>query len=277
MEQCVFAKSMPPQLDVSVIIPCFNAHETLERCIESVARQTCYPCEIVIVDDGSDVPIGDLIEKLRSFIDVPIKFLSQPNSGAPAARNAAIEVASGKYLAFLDADDIWLPDKLKIQYALMEKHNLLLSGHGYAFNDVDSVSKTILTAVKSRHIRRLSFVYGNPLFTPTVMVRRDEFCGFDERFRRVDDYMAWLKNFQSGRCSMIEAVLAAGFKPPIGHSGLTGSIDAMHLAHIDVLDALFAERQIGCAFYWLARMIEAAKFPIRRRAAKMKRSEKFLI
>ena len=261
---------MPPQLDVSVIIPCFNAHETLRRCIESVARQTVYPGEIVIVDDGSDVPLDYLVEMLRSLIDVPIRLLSQPNRGASAARNAGLLSATHKYAAFLDADDIWLPDKLCVQYDLMEKHNLLLSGHGYAFDATGLVQQRLLTSVKTRSIRRLRFIYGNPLFTPTVMVRRDEFSGFDERFRRVDDYKAWLENFQSDRYMMIEAVLAAGFKPPIGHSGLTGSIDTMHVAFIDVLDALFAERHISYVFYYLARFIEAAKLPIRRRLAKRK-------
>lgn len=261
---------MSPQLDLSVIIPCFNAHETLKRCIESVARQTCYPREIVIVDDGSTIPISNLVDTLRSLINVPIKLLSQPNRGASAARNAALLSATGKYAAFLDADDVWLPEKLRTQYGLMERHNLLLSGHGYAFDAACLAQDPLLTTVRTRLIRRVRFIYGNPLFTPTVMVRREEFSGFDERFRRVDDYKAWLENFQSGRYMMIEAVLAAGFKPPIGHSGLTGSIDTMHFAFIDVLNALLAERSISHAFYWLARAIEAVKLPIRRRAAKKK-------
>lgn len=261
---------MPPQLDISVIIPFFNAHDTLCRCIESVARQTSYPREIVIVDDGSDVPIDNLVETLRAIIDVPIVLLSQLNRGAAAARNAALQVATSQYAAFLDADDIWLPEKLQVQHALMEKHNLRLSGHGYAFDATGLVQKPLTRSVQARSISRNRFIYGNPLFTPTVMVRRDEFTGFDERFRRVDDYKAWLENFQSGRYMMIEAVLAAGFKPPVGHSGLTGSIDAMHLAYMDVLDALFAERHIGYGFYWLARIIEAAKLPIRRSAVKAK-------
>jgi glycosyltransferase involved in cell wall biosynthesis len=261
---------MPPQLDISVIIPFFNAHDTLCRCIESVARQTSYPREIVIIDDGSDVPIDNFVEMLRSIIDVPIKLLSQPNRGAAAARNAALQVATSQYAAFLDADDIWLPEKLRVQHALMEKHNLRLSGHGYAFDARVLANQPSLTAVKTHLIRRNRFIYGNPLFTPTVMVRRDEFRRFDERFRRVDDYKAWLENFQSGRYMMIEAVLAAGFKPPIGHSGLTGSIDTMHLAFIDVLDALLAERHIGYVFYSFARIIELAKLPIRRIVAKAK-------
>lgn len=258
------------QLDVSVIIPCFNAQDTLRRCIESVANQTSLPREIVLVNDGSEQPIDQLVDELRSEIDVPITFLSQPNRGAAAARNTALKTARGHFAAFLDADDIWLPNKLRIQHAVMEEHDLLLSGHGYAFDASSVEPRVVNEAVPIRPIRRLRFAYGNPLFTPTVMVRRAEFSGFDERFRRVDDYKAWLENFQPGRYMMIDSVLAAGFKPPIGHSGLTGSIDKMHQSFNDVLDALLAERCISPTFYYLTRAIEAAKLPIRRRAARAK-------
>lgn len=258
------------QLDVSVVLPCFNANDTLRRCLESVARQTSLPREIVVVDDGSDTPIEGLIDGLRAEIGVPIILQSQPNRGAAAARNLALRLAKGRYAAFLDADDIWLPEKLRLQHAIMEKHDLLLSGHGYAF-DASQISLNAPVAEPHlRLIRRTRFAYGNPLFTPTVMVRRDAFSGFDERFRRVDDYKAWLENFKPGRYMIIDVMLAAGFKPPIGHSGLTGSIDKMHEAFIDVLDALLAERHISYPFYCLARAIEAAKLPIRRRAARTK-------
>lgn len=259
-----------PQLDVSVIIPCFNAHDTLRRCLESVARQTSLPREIVIVDDGSEHLIDGLVDGLRAEIGVPITLLSQPNRGAAAARNAALRAARGRFAAFLDADDIWLPDKLRLQHAVMEAHGLLLSGHGYVFDASFVTPRTSSEPAPLRPIRRVRFAYGNPLFTPTVMVRREEFSGFDERFRRVDDYKAWLENFQTGRYMLIDAVLAAGFKPPIGHSGLTGSIDKMHQAFIDVLDALLAERRISYPFYCLARAFEAAKLPVRRRSAQAK-------
>jgi glycosyltransferase involved in cell wall biosynthesis len=259
-----------PQLDISVIVPCFNSHDTLRRCLESVACQTSIPREIVIVDDGSERPIDGQVDALRTGIDIPIKLLHQPNRGAAAARNTALRAACGRFAAFLDADDIWLPDKLRLQHAAMETHGLLLSGHGYSFDGESLALRIASEPVSLSPIRRLRFAYGNPLFTPTVMVRREEFSGFDERFRRVDDYKAWLENFQTGRYALINTVLAAGFKPPIGHSGLTGSIDKMHQAFIEVLDTLLAERRISYPFYCLARTIEAAKLPVRRRASQPK-------
>lgn len=254
-------------LDVSVVIPCFNANNTLGRCLESISLQTSRPREIIVIDDGSDEPIANLIKELQNRIDIPIKFLAQRNSGAPVARNVGLMVATSKYVAFLDADDIWLPRKLEIQYHVMEVNSLLLSGHGYAFN-FDAESKLSNNSrVKVRRINRNRFIYGNPLFTPTVMVTRSEFTLFDENFRRVDDYKAWLEHFEPDRYMMIDSVLAAGFKPPIGHSGLTGSVEEMHRAFVAVLNALYISGKIGAIFYLLALTIEAVKFPVRRRNA----------
>lgn len=260
-------------IDVSVVIPCFNADATLRRCLESVARQEPHPREILLVDDGSDRPIANWFKNLREGIDVPVFLLTQSNSGAPAARNAGLKVARSRYVAFLDADDIWLPKKLQIQHAIMEQYQLTLSGHGYAFDASQVATPLIANSPSLRPVHRFRFAYGNPFFTPTVMVRRDEFSGFDERFHRVDDYKAWLENFRSGRYMMIDAILAAGFKPPIGHSGLTSSIDGMHTSFIEVLHALRVEQRISLLFYWVARVIESIKLPIRRYRAQLAKAK----
>jgi glycosyltransferase involved in cell wall biosynthesis len=254
-------------LDVSVVIPCYNSHNTLVRSLVSVVNQVCLPREIIIIDDGSDDPIEPLINEFSEKINIPIKILTQLNFGASAARNAGIRLACSRYIAFLDADDIWLPEKLMIQYAVMEAKGLSICGHRYAFdaNKISIAAKNIDSLnMNCKRIFKLHFAYGNPLYTPTVMVLKDKFLGFDERFRRVDDYKAWLDSFESGKCACIEIVLAAGFKPPIGHSGLTGSIDRMHESYLDVLKALLHENKIGIVFYVLARAFEAVKLPIRR-------------
>jgi glycosyltransferase involved in cell wall biosynthesis len=106
---------------VSVVIPAFNAQITLGRALRSVAAQTYRPLEIVIVDDASvDGTAG--IAKAFSSQGIAIKFLQQPrNEGASAARNLGIAAATGKYVAFLDADDEWLPEKTSTQVEVMER------------------------------------------------------------------------------------------------------------------------------------------------------------
>ena len=108
-------------MEVSVIIPAFNAADTIVRAIDSVRSQNTPSLEIIVIDDGS---VDDTVNVVRSCIRAGenIQLIKMPkNSGVSAARNAGIKVARGKFLAFLDADDIWLPEKLRKQIEVMEQ------------------------------------------------------------------------------------------------------------------------------------------------------------
>lgn len=100
---------------VSVVIPAYNAAWCIQRAIDSVLAQTFRDFELIVVDDGST---DDTAAILRSYGDA-LTIVSQPNGGMSSARNAGIRAARGHYLAFLDSDDRWLPDKLARQVALM--------------------------------------------------------------------------------------------------------------------------------------------------------------
>jgi glycosyltransferase involved in cell wall biosynthesis len=257
---------MTKTIDVSVVIPCFNSSKTIIRCLDSVAVQTVQAREIIVVDDGSEDKVESLISIWRAQNNIPLYFIRQKNLGAPAARNAGIRAAKSRYIALLDADDIWLPAKLEIQQKIMEKDSLTLCGHGYLFHAKDLNSKILdikMSNLKAKKLSLCSFAYKNPLFTPTVMFDRVKFTGFDERFRRGDDYKAWLENFERDRYGYINHVLAAGFKRPIGESGLTASINIMHKEYVNVLKNLYAEKTIGLSFLYSALAIEYAKYPFR--------------
>jgi glycosyltransferase involved in cell wall biosynthesis len=258
-------------ISVSVVIPCFNALDTLNRCLVSITKQTALPREVILVDDGSDIPIEPFLHDIIGSMPFPVRVLRQVNRGAPAARNAGIKLAQGKYIAFLDADDVWLPEKLQVQFDIMEQEGLILSGHDYVFDAsaLPGEGSSRTEGVQVRQIHKWRFAYGNPFFTPTVMVRKDRFTGFDERFRRVDDYKAWLEHFQPSGYARIGLTLAAGFKPAIGHSGLTASFDLMHEGYVDVLRALRKEGQIGWLFFSAAWLCEAIKFPVRKHKARL--------
>lgn len=101
---------------VSVIIPSYNCAPYLSEAIESVLDQSHPPAEVIVVDDGST---DDSLEIARGF-GARIRLLAQANAGVSAARNRAIEEATGDWLAFLDADDVWLPTKLERQLAAVE-------------------------------------------------------------------------------------------------------------------------------------------------------------
>lgn len=107
------------QPDISVIIPVYNTEKYLAQAIESVLTQTVKPAEIIVVDDGSTD--GSVNIALQFGDEIRVLKLGE-NCGAPAARNYGIGQASGEYLAFLDADDLWTPDKLKNQLSYLLKN-----------------------------------------------------------------------------------------------------------------------------------------------------------
>ncbi|HHP7246229.1 MAG TPA: glycosyltransferase [Elainellaceae cyanobacterium] len=97
---------------ISVIIPMFNAENTIRETIDSVLQQTLTDFEIIVIDDGSTDASLDAVKHIH---DSRIRVLSQPNSGAPASRNRGLAESTGEFIAFLDADDVWTPDKLAAQ------------------------------------------------------------------------------------------------------------------------------------------------------------------
>ena len=113
------------QLPVSVVIPCHDAEATIERALESVAAQTQPPVEVIVVDDASTDSTPELLQRCaKQSWPFRVEVITLPdNSGPGEARNAGW-ASAGKgtaYVAFLDADDLWLPEKLKRQVAWMEQ------------------------------------------------------------------------------------------------------------------------------------------------------------
>jgi len=102
---------------VSVIIPVYNGARYLRAALESVFAQTYRPFEVIVVDDGSVDDSGDIAQ---SFPEV--RYLRQENQGVAAARNNAIDAARGEFFAFLDQDDLWTPEKLRLQIGHLLSH-----------------------------------------------------------------------------------------------------------------------------------------------------------
>lgn len=159
---------------VSVVIPAYNAARTLKATVQSVFEQTVQDFEIVIVDDGST---DDTIAVARSIEDSRVKVITQVNSGAAAARNTGIKSAKGKYVAMLDADDLWMPHKLERQLAVFNSEkdvSAVQSGVYYVNDNLEIIS--VGRCVESKDILYETLVFQNlPGLMSTLIVKRSVF------------------------------------------------------------------------------------------------------
>lgn len=121
---------------VSVIIPFYKKHQFLKRAIESVLNQTYQKFEIIIIHDDPEDNNFELIEEIKKKDQRILISRNKKNIGAGLSRNVGIDMSSGKYIAFLDADDIWYKDKLSNQIKFMEKNNFEFSHTSYEIIDL---------------------------------------------------------------------------------------------------------------------------------------------
>ena len=248
---------------VSVVMPHYNALQTVARSIESVIAQALPVTELIIVDDASAdfTALEQLVANYRSQLMIKLIRL-EVNGGASQARNVGIDNASCSFIALLDSDDVWHPEKIALQYGYMQAHSVNLTAHGYIF-DLEQQPFAELPALVVQAVYSRRFIWGNPIFTPTVMARKASFTAFDPRFRRVDDYKCWYENLANGPHHLLNLPLAGGYKSAIGASGLTGSVRLMHQSYREVLRSLRAEGKMPALAYGLSVLCEAVKYPIR--------------
>lgn len=119
---------------ISIVTPVYNAEKFLEETVGSIQNQTYQNWELLLVDDGSTDNSLQIAEDLAKT-DPRINAVSIKNSGAAIARNTGIDLAKGSYICFIDADDLWLPEKLEKQIKFMQEKNCAFSFTGYEFAD----------------------------------------------------------------------------------------------------------------------------------------------
>jgi glycosyltransferase involved in cell wall biosynthesis len=193
--------------DVSVCIPCYNEGRYLGAAIRSVVRQTVFEriCEIIVVDDGSTDDTGDRIQGLRDE-GIELTYIATSNVGTSAARNRALQEASGAFIAFLDGDDIWNPDKIERQLAELDHPDVGLVYCDYIDFEDTPLKDGMLVCVRRLHKKGEALVadfYLNdgPIFPSATILRRDVYNrigGFDERLRMAEDTDYWLRVAMAG-------------------------------------------------------------------------------
>lgn len=183
---------------VDVVIPSYNRKELLKRAIRSVQNQTCKDWNLWVVDDGSSDGTPDELAKAFPPLDFPIRFISlKTNRGVSFARNRGIEKGSGEWVAFLDSDDEWLPEKLETQLKFSKENPEFSLIH---CNEIWLREDTLLPQ-KKKHKKQ-----GGRIFIPSTrlccispsaaILRRSllkELGLFREDFPVCEDYEMWLR------------------------------------------------------------------------------------
>lgn len=176
---------------VSIIMPAYNAEKFIGSSIESVLSQSYHNFELIIVDDGSKDSTHNLIE-IYSKQDSRIKFYkNKKNLGVSDTRNAGIRVAKGKYIAFLDSDDLWSKDKLDIQIQFMKDNNYDFTFGNYEIIDEESNKKNKIVFAP-REVTFKKLLKGSRIGCLTVVFNHEKIKWPGMKNIGHEDYLAWL-------------------------------------------------------------------------------------
>ena len=154
---------------VSIVVPVHNAAGFIADTIKMVCEQTYKDWELILVDDASSDGSADIIEEIIRGQKKRIRLIRlKENAGAAGARNAGIDASSGRFIAFLDADDIWRKEKLEKQVEFMEKNGAEFSFHSYEFGD-ENANPTGKVVRVPRVLKYRQALSRTVIFTSTVM------------------------------------------------------------------------------------------------------------
>ena len=184
---------------VSVIIPCYNSERYIVQSIESVIMQTFQQWEMIIVDDCSTDNSADIIKKYEAK-DFRIRYLktNEPSGSPSIPRNIGIREARGRYIAFLDSDDIWYPNKVAKQLELMKKRNC-----PFSYTAIEMIDENDNLLKNKRNIKETCdykyLLHNTIIATSSVIIDRTILGDFRMPLRRGgQDYATWLMLLRNG-------------------------------------------------------------------------------
>ena len=248
---------------VSVVIPCYNCKNVIERAVKSVYIQTYRPMELILVDDCSTDGTLELLYKIRvNYGSDWMKIIERKeNCGPGGTRNDGWEVATQPYIAFLDADDSWHPRKIEIQLNFMLKHpDIVLSAHKYRvipsniehFHEPSSMPKIKI-------FKKNQLLFHNFISTPTVMLKKNIPFRFPVK-RYSEDYLLWLLLSEGYKCVFLEEELAYCYKKAYRESGLSAKLWKMEKGELDNYVFLLLSKRINILLFVLSFLYSFVKF-----------------
>lgn len=236
---------------VSIIMPSWNTGRFISDSIQSVLDQTYKNFELIIVDDASTDNTDKII---NSFKDTRIKYYkNSQNEGAAKSRNLALRKARGKWIAFLDSDDLWMPEKLEKQIKFMKENNISFSYHNYEKIDEFSNPIGILVTGPKRITKKMMYRYGYPGCL-TFMYEAKRFGLIQIKdIKKNNDYAILLKLCKLSDCFLLNECLAKYRirKVSISHDKFFKKFKS----HVDLFFVCDNKKYIISLFYAIQNMI----------------------
>lgn len=235
----------PPPLKVAAVIATYNSASLLPGCIDSILSQTYPVDEIVVVDDGSQDNTREVVEAYPH----PVRYLWQTNRGVSAARNKGIQESTCPWVALLDADDRWYPDKIERQVHALAKDPmaaLCYAGRTLVYPDGKEAPDPA-PAVKALWPR---LRYANPVTPSTLLMRRDLILGaggFDEELKAFEDWELVCRLIRACRIVAVEEPLIWYH---VGHGSLSHDIDLMLDSIVPLLEKGPLRGLTGAERWW---------------------------
>ncbi|SIS90400.1 Glycosyltransferase involved in cell wall bisynthesis [Kaistella chaponensis] len=260
---------------ISVIIPVYNAEKSIEKSLISIKNQTWEGVfEIILVNDGSSDRSKTIIENYQqNHQDQNIILINQENSGVSKARNAAMKIAQGDYIALLDSDDEWLPEKTEKQMKFLENQNIdfitsLWNNENITFPyKLHPPNKLVKITLK----KLLFKITGQ---TSTAIFKRKIFENtgfFDENQNYSEDANYWMRISEKNQMYLLpeKLVIAGNGKKSFGFSGLSANLKEMEKGIQKNIWEMYQTKRINFPEYLFYFVISKLKFAIRPLRAKL--------
>lgn len=260
---------------ISVIIPVYNAEKSIEKSLISIKNQTWEGVfEIILVNDGSSDRSKTIIENYQqNHQDQNIILINQENRGVSKARNAAMKIAQGDYIALLDSDDEWLPEKTEKQMKFLENQNIdfitsLWNNENITFPyKLQPPNKLVKITLK----KLLFKITGQ---TSTAIFKRKIFENtgfFDENQNYSEDANYWMRISEKNQMYLLpeKLVIAGNGKKSFGFSGLSANLKEMEKGIQKNIWEMYQTKRINFPEYLFYFVISKLKFAIRPLRAKL--------
>lgn len=223
---------------ISVIIPTFNSSATINRAINSVLNQTILPLEIILIDDCSSDQTVQLIYEFSQKNDTEVRFIvlkNEKNCGPSYTRNKGISHSTGNWIAFLDSDDFWHPQKLEIQIQSSRETGMNFIGSKSVI-ETNIQSHVHLKSISNQNIKPVDMLWKNYFQTPTVFIKKTNDLTFDEKMSHAEDFDLWMRMIHKHQGAyLITLPLTYLGKEPYLSSGLSQNLLKMEMGELSVL------------------------------------------